>query len=224
MSDVAHHEAGPGHRLERLVFFSDAVIAIAITLLVIELHAPHVRGGAPWQAYVNAVLHLLPNIFGFVVSFFVIGAFWAGHHRAFALAATWDERLTAANLLFLLAIVALPFFTAFMSGNADGRVPALLYAGWLLFAALMNMRLQRMVTAPPVVAPHVPLAEVRRIRRRGVAVALGALSSIVACALAGWPGLGLAAMATIPLWRRLLDRLDRPRLAAAADGQADEAG
>ncbi len=122
-----HHLSGPEHKLERLIFFSDAVFAIAITLLVIDLHAPHLHGAADAGAYWQALLDETPRFAGFGISFFVIGAFWAGHHRSFALARTWSDRLTAINLLLLFAIAALPFFTAFVSANAGARMPVMLY-------------------------------------------------------------------------------------------------
>lgn len=201
-----HHLTGPEHRLERLIFFSDAVFAIAITLLVIELHAPHLGWHATTRDYVVALAELMPALFGFIVSFFVVGAFWTGHHRAFALASTWDERLIAPNLHVLFAIAALPFFTAFMSGNPSGRLPSLLYCLWLLLAGLLNVRLQRTVTAPPVVSPHAPPAAVENLRARGPAVTLGAATAAALVLLSPYPTMGLMGLATIGLWRRLLGR------------------
>jgi len=206
VSDDRHRLAAPEHRLERLVFFSDAVFAIAITLLVIEIHAPHLPFAATPQAHLAALQHLYPEFFGFVVSFFVVGAFWAGHHRAFALAEHWHDRLILANLTMLLAIAAMPFFTAYLSANAGARVPVLLYAGWMLAAALLNMHLQRIVTTPPVVSEAASSDAVRMVRIRGAAVVAGAATALVACAVAPWPATGLMALMTMPFWRRLFGR------------------
>ena len=195
----------PGHRLERLVFFSDAVFAIAITLLIIEVDVPHLHFGLPDSAYWQALAQRIPNFIGFVVSFFVIGAFWAGHHRAFACARHWDQRLVMPNQFLLLAIVAMPFFTAFMSANAGNRVPSAMYSGWLLLTAMFNIWLQRVATSPPVV-DHEMSAEAKAVlRRRGVAVALGAAVALVISLFQ--PFLAQPALATMPLWRVLLDRM-----------------
>ena len=206
----AHALSGPEHRLERLVFFSDAVFAIAITLLVIELHVPHLPDGATGRDYAVALLDLGPAIMGVTISFFVIGAFWAGHHRAFSLARTWDDRLTSPNLIMLFTIAAMPFVTGFMSANPNGRVPALIYTVWLLLVALANVRVQRLVTSRPVVAPGIDRARIMLTRRRGQSVAIAAVAATVAVALSPEPSLGLMLLATIPLWRRALTRwLDR---------------
>jgi len=206
--------AGPEHQLERLIFFSDAVFAIAITLLVIELHAPDLPFAASVHDHLLALAELIPGFIGFIISFFVIGAFWAGHHRTLALAESWSERLILPNLTMLFSIAAMPFFTAYLSANPGARLPALLYCGWLLVAALFNIRLQRIVCTAPIVDPHAPAERIAHVRRRGVSVALGALTAIAAVALLPLPGFGLIALASIPLWRRLLDR--RANRAAAS--------
>lgn len=210
----ARHEVGPGHQLERLVFFSDAVFAIAITLLIIELHPPHLHLGDTLADQATALLSLSPSVWGFVVSFWVIGAFWAGHHRLFSLAGEWDERLIAANLTMLLTIVAMPFFTAFMSVNAFARLPVVLYAGWLLVAALVNLRLQWRVMRPEVLSPDADAMLMVRVRQRGLAVAIGAGCAVVACAVLPWPGAGLLALLSMPLWRQLLERRATGRVTA----------
>ncbi|WP_425230916.1 TMEM175 family protein [Sphingomonas sp.] len=201
-STVAH---GPEHRLERLVFFSDAVFAIAITLLVIDLHVPHLRDGAPDSAYWAALADLAPQFTGFFISFYVIGFFWAGHHRTMAAASHFAPDLTAPTMMLLSAIAAVPFFTAFASNNPGTRVPVFCYCGWLLVCGLANRRLQTVVTSPPVLDPAVTPAAVAGIRRRGTAVILGAATAMTAALVV--PLVAQTALATIPLWRWGLERL-----------------
>lgn len=210
MSDQ-HGHAGPDHPLERLIFFSDAVFAIAITLLIIEVHPPHLPHGAPWQAYTAALLDLTPNFFGFFVSFFVIGAFWSGHHRAFGLAGRYSDRLVAPNLQMLCAIVFMPFATAFMSANLGTLVPSLLYALTLIVTGFLSMRLTRLTTSPGIVRPDAPASDIALARARGGGVVLGALVAVAVAFIV--PPLSQVGLITIPLWQWLLRRRVLQRLA-----------
>ena len=195
---------GPEHMLERLIFFSDAVFAIAITLLVIEIHVPHLESGATDAEFINSLLRLTPNFIGFVVSFFVIGAFWGGHHRAFGCAAHYSDRLLPANIQLLLTIAAMPFFTAFLSSYSNERVPVVLYCCWLLLTALLNIRLGRLATSPPVVDATVSAETITMIRRRGIATALGAVTAIIVALVSPLPILAQTSLISIPFWRILL--------------------
>jgi uncharacterized membrane protein len=200
----AHELSGPEHKLERLIFFSDAVFAIAITLLVIDLRAPRLPPGAPDAAVAAALGAMLPNFGGFALSFLVIGAFWIGHHRAFALARRWSDRLVAPNLLLLAMMAALPFFTALLSANSTSRLPPLLYGAWLLLAGLATVGVQRVVTAPPVIDPRATADDAAAIRERGYALVAGAAFGMALVALIGPGSNGLIGLATIPLIRRAL--------------------
>jgi uncharacterized membrane protein len=196
---------GPGHALERLIFFSDAVFAIAITLLIIEIHVPEVHGAGSDHDFLVALAQLTPNFVSFLVSFFVIGLFWTGHHRAFDCARHWDSRLILPNLVVLCTMAAMPFFTALSSEYYGHRVPVAFYCGWMVLAALANIRLQRIVTAAPVVGEDVAPERRADIRRRGVAVLLGTATSFVVSLIV--PPLGQPALGTIFLWRLLLQRV-----------------
>ena len=97
--------------LERLVFFTDAVMAIAITLLVIDLRLPSVPAALAAQQLPELLRGLIPNFASFIISFIVIGVYWSAHHRYFIYIRHFDSRLTALNLLFLFFIALMPFFS-----------------------------------------------------------------------------------------------------------------
>lgn len=198
--------SGPAHALERLIFFSDAVFAIAITLLVIELHVPEIHRPATDADYLRALLPLIPGFVGFFTSFYVIGAFWAGHHRAFDCARHWDGRLLMPNLMMLSAIAAMPFFTAFASAYWGARVPVALYCGWMLLTSLLNIRVQRIATAPPVVGEDVSERMRMTVRRRGQSVVLGSATALVVSFFV--PYAAQPALASIGFWRWVLQKID----------------
>ena len=201
------------HPLERLVFFSDAVFAIAITLLVIEIEVPriNVAANAPYWA---ALLHLLPSFFGFVLSFLVIGRFWMGHHNAFSQIDHYDGRLAWPNLLLLMAIAFMPFSTAFMAQNLGYFVPTLVYNLTLLVTALFNRWIVRAATSAPLVRSDADPATLQLLRARTDAVIVGTLCAVLATFY--WPGISQIALATMPLWRVLSLRVRRPVVAATA--------
>src|ERR1700744_6089437 len=109
MSTKHHTEAlEKEFELERMILFSDAVFAIAITLLVIDIKWPELPES---RAGVDKLQLLKPTIFGFLgfaLSFFFIGKSWAIHLRLFRLLRKYDQGLINLNLLFLFFIVIFP--------------------------------------------------------------------------------------------------------------------
>jgi hypothetical protein len=124
MRTAPHPRGTPsdGLAFERLVFFSDAVFAIAITLLVIEIRLPEGTAIADGRALLAALSSLLPRYLGFLVSFVVVGSFWLSHHRLFRSVRGFDERLLLLDLLFLLFVAFIPFPTAVL--GRYGYLPA----------------------------------------------------------------------------------------------------
>lgn len=200
---MTHAHETTDHPLERLVFFSDAVFAIAITLLVIELHVPVIGGGSDAD-YGHALAELIPSFFGFVLSFLVIARFWIGHHGALSLTARYDRALIWPNLHLLMAIVFMPFATAFMAQNIGMRVPTLLYNATLLATAALSLRLIAKATAPDLRRADADPHELVAIRARGLGAILG---SAVALLLGLYtPQYSEIALATMPLFARLIAR------------------
>jgi uncharacterized membrane protein len=96
----------------RIEAFSDAVFAIAITLLIIEIGVPHAEGA---ESLSDKLLHLWPSYFGYTISFLVIGTVWANHHNRFRLIARSDHVLLFLNIVFLMCVAFIPFPTALLA-------------------------------------------------------------------------------------------------------------
>ncbi len=199
------------HALERLVFFSDAVFAIAITLLVIELHAPKLPHGVADMAHWNALWEMLPHFFGFALSFYVIGRFWVGHHRAFSLARKYDETLLMPNLMLLMAIAFIPFVTAYLAANLGERVPTFCYNLLFLVTALLSRRVGLLATKPPICDENDLGEEAHLLRDRGLAVVFAAASAIIASLIT--PIFGQIAIASMVIWKRLITARRKKRAA-----------
>ena len=130
-------------QLERIVFFSDAVFAIAITLLIIEVKVPHLDHAATERDFALALVRLIPNFVGYFFSFLVIGAYWIGHHKIYGHIVDWNYGLIWRNILFLLAIAFMPFTTAFFSEYVTHVVPTVLYASTFALAGILEIMLWR---------------------------------------------------------------------------------
>jgi uncharacterized membrane protein len=210
-ADRLGHEA-PSPLLERLIFFSDAVFAIAITLLIIEVKVPHLGHQAGSEAHLQELARLIPSFVGFFISFAVIGAFWSGHHRAFGLARHYAPGLLLPNLAMLCAIVFMPFSTAYMASNYGEVVPTALYNALLLITGLLNLHLVRKVTGAPYVSEAADPEEVAITRVRGWGVTIAAALALVVSFIAA--PFAQVMLATSALW--ILLAIRRARKAHAA--------
>jgi uncharacterized membrane protein len=99
---------------ERIVFFSDAVMAIVITLLVIDLKVPAIPASLAAAQLPARLTELTPRIISFVISFAVVGVYWSSHHRYFTYIKRYDGRLILLNLIFLLFIALMPFVASLL--------------------------------------------------------------------------------------------------------------
>jgi len=128
---------------DRVIFFSDAVFAIAITLLAVNLHVP--RTGNIGSAH---DLHqAIPAIFGFAISFLVIAFFWIGHHGVFRFVVALDRRLIALNLAFLSVIAFLPYPTDLLSASSASAA-VIFYATCCALAGLLQAGIWLYATRP----------------------------------------------------------------------------
>jgi uncharacterized membrane protein len=201
-----NHENGLS--FERVVFFSDAVFAIVITLLVLELKVPHITEHTE-SSLRHALVELFPRMIGFVVSFLIVGLMWVEHHRIFRFIDDYNAGLLWRNLAMLLCVSFVPFPTALFSENFWSQTAFVLYTGSFGAAAAAKLWIWRHAVATGLLKKNVGPEIERRIARRSLAVPLG-------CALA--IGLSFVSVfvapigfALIPLFARVLDPTAKPK-------------
>jgi uncharacterized membrane protein len=124
----------------RLEAFSDGVIAILITIMVLELKIPH---GTDWQA----LRPLFPVFLTYVLSFVFLGIYWNNHHHMIQAAARINGRILWANLHLLFWLSLVPFVTGWMGENHFAPLPTAVYGGVLLLAGVAYVILQRALVA-----------------------------------------------------------------------------
>ena len=124
----------------RLEAFSDGVLAIIITIMVLELKVPHGDSLA-------ALRPLLPVFFSYVLSFVYVGIYWNNHHHMLHATRSVTGAVLWANLHLLFWLSMLPFVTGWMGENHFAAVPTALYGAVLLLAAIAYYVLQRAIIA-----------------------------------------------------------------------------
>jgi uncharacterized membrane protein len=124
-----------GRSMDRLVFFSDAVFAIALTLLVIDIKVPIGEDGGSAQV----VLDALPSIYAYALSFYVIAVNWMGHHRRFGHIVRYDARLIGLNFLLLFVVAFVPFPTSLIAEYGGEVTSVVLYAAVVSSLSLLQL-------------------------------------------------------------------------------------
>ncbi len=124
----------------RLEAFSDGVLAIIITIMVLELKVPHGES-------LDALAPLVPVFFGYVLSFLYVGIYWNNHHHMIHTCRRVTGGILWANLHLLFWLSLFPFVTGWMGENHFAPVPTALYGAVLLAAAIAYVILQQTIIA-----------------------------------------------------------------------------
>ncbi len=124
----------------RLEAFSDGVLAIIITIMVLELKVPH-------AVELAALKPVLPVLLSYVLSFIYLGIYWNNHHHLFQATEEVSGGILWANLHLLFWLSLFPFTTAWMGENHLAAIPTAVYGFVLLMAAIAYYVLQRTIIA-----------------------------------------------------------------------------
>jgi uncharacterized membrane protein len=123
---------------DRLEAFSDGVLAIIITIMVLELRPPHESG-------ISALRPLMPVLLSYVLSFVYLGIYWNNHHHMLHVTRGVTGPILWANLHLLFWLSLVPFVTAWMGENYSAATPTALYGVVLLMAAIAYWILERQI-------------------------------------------------------------------------------
>jgi TMEM175 potassium channel family protein len=121
--------------LSRIVAFTDGVMAVAITLLVLNIEVPQVASN---EELVDRLDDLVPDLLAYALSFALVGRFWVIHHNFFETLRSFDATLRTLNLLFLGLIALVPFSTDLVDHYGDEPIAAAIFGATMGFAALTH--------------------------------------------------------------------------------------
>jgi uncharacterized membrane protein len=206
------HTSRREFQLERLILFSDAVFAIAITLLVIEIKVPSIHDGIANEGdLLQAIVHLIPKFVGFLISFMLVGMYWTRHHTLFGYVVDYTPKLLWLNLLFLLSVVLMPFSTGIFGEYSTPRTihyitPLTFYVLNLCYSGFTLFLLWRYVGDPANKVQHVSLTPeiTNASKTRAVVISIVFALTIPVAFLNPWAARYVPVL--IPIVLRLVNR------------------
>lgn len=171
----AFDEEESGRALDRLVAFSDGVFAIAMTLLVLNLTVPTLTGSTD---HVNEELwrrlgDQWPELFGYALSFAVIGRYWLVHHRLFRLVRRVDSSVLVWNLLLLGFIALIPWPTEMLGRYGDTTAAVVAYSAVLCATGFSSFGLSRHIYHAGLIDPRVTEGYKRNSLARAFVIPIG---------------------------------------------------
>lgn len=190
---------------ERIVFFSDAVYAIVITLLVLPLAAEFEAPDEDTNL-AHVLGELWPHILSFLISFLVIGQFWMAHHRMYRMIGSYDGGLLWLNLFCLLTVTFMPFPTAVLGAVQDEHnLEVVFYAAALTATSLAVVLMWTYARTHGLLLPEVSPGQIRGFTV-GSLVTLAVFVVSVGAAFFGLLAAAICWLAMIPATRLALRR------------------
>lgn len=174
---MSEHPTEKNLELDRLVFFSDAIVAIAITLLALDLKVQ--KAGV--HITFTDIGHAWEKFLAFFLSFLVIAVFWKIHHRFFFYINRIDDRILLYNLGWLLFIVMLPFSTTLISEDFTDRTAIFIYSNNIFLITCFQNALWDYVSDKPGYHKATLTPEINREFR--IACNLAMINALVAMAV-----------------------------------------
>ncbi len=149
----------------RLEAFSDGVLAIIITIMVLEMKVPHATD-------MHALLELVPAFFSYALSFIFIGIYWGNHHHLLHVVKTVSSGIIWANLNLLFWLSLIPFATGWMGENHFAQFPVAVYALLLNVCGIAYTILQRLIASCHKFTPAMEAA-MRKQTQKGLISLVG---------------------------------------------------
>src|SRR5262245_8690402 len=145
-TEIVKEEIRREFQLDRMILFSDAVFAIVITLMAIEIRIPHLDGPMTKDRLEHQLIHLIPVAIAYMGGFLFIGSTWYHHLKLFGLLKSFDRGLVVRNLTLLFFIGFFPFCASLVVSVSDGlMLPILVYFVIVVCCSMAQLWLQHYV-------------------------------------------------------------------------------
>ncbi len=159
-----------GDNLSRLINLTDGICATALTLLVLTLDIPELKGALSEPTLWQGILDVYPQLLSNFLTFLVVGSYWLAHHWAFEYIIRYDRRLLWFNLMFLLCVGLLPFSTDLLGEHATSRVVWSVYAVHMVITGLTFTGLWGYVASSDMLDSRIHARQVRYMILRSLVV------------------------------------------------------
>ena len=156
-------------KLHRLIFFSDAVLAILITLLVIELHLPELADRSSGKEMLDKLLHMLPHFGAFLLCFLTIAQGWVGLNVLFSAIVKYDNILGLLNVFFLLPTCLLPFAASLIGNYIDNPVSFIFLGSISFCSSTAQSFINRYILRNKMLSPLVDYKHFEKLMKASVA-------------------------------------------------------
>ncbi|WP_067732766.1 TMEM175 family protein [Novosphingobium naphthalenivorans] len=186
--------------VSRVEAFSDGVLAIIITIMVLELKTPAAEG-------LEALWHLWPVFLAYVLSYAYVAIYWVNHHRLFGHARVITGRLLWSNMALLFTLSLVPFATAYLGEHHFSRAATLLYLAVMLLASIAYAPLQREIARTGTAGKAARTYHAATLRK-GLAAILVYAAGLPLSFVSPWLGIGCAALVAV-FWILPWGPLDR---------------
>jgi uncharacterized membrane protein len=136
-ASTAHEREQERRQVDRIAFFSDAVFAIAMTLLIVDIQLPALPENPTAGQLWDAIWSLESQFISYVTSFLVIAIYWNSHHRLFRYIERYDQVFVWLNILLLMGIAFIPFPTSVFGDYSGNRSAVVFYAATMVYVSAM---------------------------------------------------------------------------------------
>jgi TMEM175 potassium channel family protein len=181
---ISKDEIKKEFQLERMILFSDAVFAIVITLMAIEIKIPETSERLEGSFLKKELLHLVPVVSAYAVSFFFIGSIWYQHLKIFSLLKDYDKGLVVRNLLLLFFVGLFPFSASLITRTKGTSIAFFIYLGIILCCMISQFVLQHyIVIKRPGLRINTNFSEhLKELKKRQILV-IGFLIAFILCVI-----------------------------------------
>jgi uncharacterized membrane protein len=191
---------------DRVVVFSDAVVAIAITLLALALPVPGTAAATTNGQLLHSLRAGWDQYFAFLLSFVIIGNNWSAHRRTFRYVSRLNSGLSGLNMIWLLMIILTPFTARLLAAQGGFGVRFAIYALTQVVAAVCLLRMNRHISREALLRPNAPAAARHPDNSHYLALIIAFLVSIPLAFATAW---AIALWASVPVLSAVLRRLAR---------------